>query len=656
MLSYIRNTLGMVKVEETGKYIKIDGIPTWAMQKGVMRIWKTSRINTYMFKEIKMNSLVIHRFFAVDFVFILEKMIEFKRVGVPARTLNRIKDLMFQNTWLKRTLFPFKSRLDKSQLKQMIWPPKDYQAKFFDDYDQLKERYGLNGYLLAAAAGAGKTFTALSLAAMLKSTRVVVVCPKNATKKVWESEVNTLYKQPESSWVYQDGNPYRGERFVIYHYQAIEKAIADVKKYKTKNTLLILDESHNLNEMNSLQTQRFIELCKKLEPTDIVPMSGTPFKALGSEAVPLLYMLDPMFDAEAERRFKKIYGSDGKRGLDILSHRIGLISFKVGKPELGLKEPIFKEVKVKLKNGQDFTLDAIKEKMRVYIEERFEYYDKRFDKDTARFEQIMAMYDAAPRNAAEEKEYETYKKNLQALRAERNTSTFFNGEVMQFCNTFEKNRIIPKLDPKIVAEYRELKTVIKYVNLKIRGEALGRVLGKIRNDCFTAMGMVIDFQGICETTEKKTVVFSTSVEAIEAVGERLLKEGMEPVLVYGKTTKNLPAIVEQFGKDENINPLCATYQSLSTAVPLVMADVMVLINSPYRSYVREQAISRIHRLGATTQTTIYECVLDTGKVPNISTRNVDILAWSQEMVSLLMGMPQTFKTNVSVEEYGLLED
>ena len=91
-----------------------------------------------------------------------------------------------------------------------------------------------------------------------------------------------------------------------------------------------------------------------------------------------------------------------------------------------------------------------------------------------------------------------------------------------------------------------------------------------------------------------------------------------------------------------INPLIATYQSLSTAVPLTVADTMIMVNAPFRDYIHQHAISRIHRIGADTQVTVYIASLDTNGVPNLSTRSIDILAWSQTQVEQIMNMKSPF--------------
>lgn len=644
MFSALRRAMGAVSVSENANDIIVDGIPAGIMTRDIARIWKTSRINTYMFSSIGRNRFILPKFFGVELLYMVDQMIDFGNLNVSSRTLNQIKTGLLENTWLRSINENHDNVLDFKRLRNLIYTPKDYQQEFFDTYNANKTRYNLNGYLLAAAAGAGKTYTALALSEMLDAQKVVIVCPKNATLKVWQDSVKSLFKKTPSCWVLAEGKPYRNEKFVVIHFEALAKASQLVNKLKTDRTVLILDESHNLNDVKSLQTQRFLDLVKDLDPIDVLPMSGTPIKALGAEAIPLLTMLDPMFKPTVAERFKRIYGRDGARSLDILKHRIGLLSFKVEKERLGLAKPVMKEFKVRIPNGDAFTLDAIRADMQNFISARFDYYRKRSKEDHARYEECLRAYEAKITSAQERQLYKEYRALV--TRLSKDKSRFKDSEVIQATNTFERNTIIPKLPRHLVADFKEAKTIVKYLDLKIQGEALGSVLGKARSQCHVEMSKYIDFRAICETTKKKTVIFSTSVDVVEATEQRLKDIGMAPLAVYGKTNANLAQIVRGFDKDPRLNPLCATYQSLSTAVPLTMADTMIMIDSPFRAYIREQAISRIHRLGATTQTTVYECRLDTGDKPNISTRSVDILAWSQQQVSAIMGIDSPFDASI----------
>src|SRR5690606_11690956 len=146
-------------------------------------------------------------------------------------------------------------------------------------------------------------------------------------------------------------------------------------------------------------------------------------------------------------------------------------------------------------------------------------------------------------------------------------------------------------------QFKGARSVVKYVNLKIMGEALGGVLGKARSQCPVDMAKHIDIGEIVDNAEKKTLIFTSLVEVVETLRDKVIADGYTPAVVYGSTNKDLPKILSTFYKNEDVNPLIATYQSLSTAVPLTAANTIVLINQPFRSAIREQTIARAARLG-----------------------------------------------------------
>ena len=162
----------------------------------------------------------------------------------------------------------------------------------------------------------------------------------------------------------------------------------------------------------------------------------------------------------------------------------------------------------------------------------------------------------------------------------------------------------------------------------------------------------INFKAIIDDAEKKTVIFSTYVEVLEESMKILRNLGYKPLGVYGQYTKDLSNIVGRFGKEEDINPLVATYASLSTAVPLVMANTVIMINSPFRAYIQDQAISRVHRLGNDTPTYIYQTYLDTGEHMNISTRSQAILQITSQMVQEITGMKNPYLEATAVDDEG----
>jgi superfamily II DNA or RNA helicase len=662
MFSGIRRLLGNIKVVQTDKEIVISGLPTGMVQRDISKIWKTSRINKYMFTTASSSSLAFPLFFAPDVYYMLDTMTTHRSRWTNVRTISKIKDLLMTETWLRDTQLEPTPRVDLKRLKNLIYNPLDYQQKFFESYDRLTQQYHLRGYLLSAVAGSGKTYISLALAECLGAERIVVICPKNAIDRVWYKEITGLFRKPQTHWIYAHGKPYKDERIAVFHYESLDKAMEMIPTLRSSNTVVILDESHNLNEVSSLRTQLFLKLVDELQVQDVLWMSGTPIKALGGESIPLLKSIDPYFTQDVQERFKKIYGRDGNRGVDILRERMGVISYKVEKHQLGLDKPIMKKLAVVIPNGKDYTLSAIRKDMQAFITERFAYYKSRAKADQAFYDECIALHRETVKGGANRASLAIYIEDVKVIQRNKGDARFCAEEIKR-SNDYEKRFIIPSLPKEYRNRFKDVKSVIKYLNLKIQGEALGRVLGRKRIQCHVDMVPHLDFKGVCNSTEKKTVVFTSFVEALEATKTHLNNTGMNPVAVYGKTNSELNNTIRMFEKQEDLNPLIATYQSLSTAVPLVMADTMIMINSPFRAYIHEQAISRIHRLGADTQTVVYEAYLDTGNEPNISTRSGDILAWSQAQVEAILGLKSPYiienaddGVTISAEEYGLKEE
>ena len=96
-------------------------------------------------------------------------------------------------------------------------------------------------------------------------------------------------------------------------------------------------------------------------------------------------------------------------------------------------------------------------------------------------------------------------------------------------------------------------------------------------------------------------------------------------------------MMRQFEKDPQINPVCATMQSLSEAVPVTAASTVVLLNRPWRQAMYEQVVARADRLGQIYPVTVYEPTLDTGGEPNVSSTTDDILGYVREAINAIVG-------------------
>lgn len=649
MFDQFRSVFGGVTVKETNTEIVVSGIRAKDIVRDMDKYWKTTRITQNIFNTVSGNSFSFYKFFAPEITYILDNIKLYRHRWTSVKAINGIIEAMETETWLKNTKPVDKAsvpgRLNFSKLPNLYFTPKPYQMEYFENYSYRLDQYGLKGDLIAAAAGSGKTFIMSALAEMLEASLIVVFCPKAVLESVWVESVNEMFKTPQTIW--HSGKPmaYTGQRWIICHYDAMPKLMEifqDPDTYQGKKIVTILDESHNMNDPNSARSMQYQAMVKLLDSENNIQGSGTPVKALGAEIITLLRVVDPLFTPAVEAKFRKIYGKEASKGLDIIRHRLGLVSYKVEKGEVdeALLPPIMRPYPIKVPDGDRFTLPAIKKVMEAFIKERTAYYLKRRPADLAFWDNCVKTARERLKDRQAKIEFDEYLHLVHLI--SRTPDPRFLGDEMKRANAFEKNVFEKLLPQNMVNQFRDVKSVIKYVNLKIQGEVLGRVVGGMRIEANVAMVPYIDWVGIVESTQKKTIMFTSFVEAVDAAETHTIKLGMKPLVVYGKNTNDLPNHVKRFDSDPDLNPLLATYASLSTGVRLTIADTMILLNSPFRAYILEQAISRIYRLGQDSQTYVYQCTLDTGDVPNISTRSADILEWSTQQVESILGIKSPF--------------
>ena len=667
--------ISSVYIEERNNVVNIKTPNTFDFISDITKKWNSSKITNNIFTKQTKKEVEFELFFAVEIYYIVTKLLEWKinsrvldnpnmrYVRTPASVLKSIKVELENKTWLNSIFGSNKNiitnRLDLNKINDMVFKPLDYQENFISYYNQHLDQYHLKGSLLFSSPGTGKTYTSLTVANCLGNSidHVIVLSPNNALDRVWRKSLEygnsgCLFKERQSFWISNSNISYTNEKYIIVNYEYLNKLMDLVKALKNKRFMIILDESHNFNEISSLRTQLFIDLCRTTKSENIILMSGTPIKALGRETIPLFSAIDPFFTPKVEERFKSIYGLTKNVAADILSYRLGLVTFKVEKAVLNLAPPIHKEVKIKIPNGDEFTLEVIKEKMTQYINEREKYYSEKSKEDKERFFSILNIYKDTLKTKENINEFNKYLSMLEMIRqADKMHDLHSVLDIMKIANSYEKH-IMSQLSSEDKKEFRELKTIYKYVSLKIQGECLGNVLGKERTRCNVELAKYVDYTQIIDSAEKKTLIFTSFVNVLQEVNDILKNIGYKPLVVYGNTNKELNSIVERFDNDPDINPLVATFQSLSTAVPLTMADNLILLNQPFRDYILNQAISRIHRLNTDTQVFLYDILLDTGDKPNISTRSADILEWSQKQIDDILGV--NLDTSISnIEENSL---
>lgn len=798
MLNKAFNRLtGFADVEQRGNVIIISGVSASTLARDMKYIWNTSKIAGSMFIKATWSEIRIPTFFALEFQYILQKLIDSRGLQTSKRILKNVVEALETQTWIANISTPQSPWLDRAKLKEIIYPKLlPHQAEFLDIYESTRKRYGLRGMLLAAAPGAGKaqplyskirtpsgwttmgairvgdvvstpdgstgnvvglfpqgvkdiyevtltsgersrcclehlwpvwvpdsdlaeiidtkqiigrlksepvyfavlsetsntrvlseiesiefvgqeeaqcimidhpdhlyitddyivthnTVSGCSIALTTNATKVIIVSPMNAIHKVWQKTLQTEFHEPQDPYVYKDtpNQLQPQKKWHIFHYEALEKAVELAKLFRGEKVCIIIDECHNFNEIKSMRTQRLLELGSVSKSEDIIWMSGTPVKALGFETIPLLKSIDPFFNEPTENAFRKMFGKDAKRTLDILAHRLGLVSHTVPKSEFMAEEPIYETIKVKMPHAEKYTLAELAKVMQAFVDERTVYYKDHKAEFQRIYDKCIDIHRATLKSPAEVAAFKEYQNTIQYL-IRNGFDTRRDGELAILTNKYEKNVIHPSLPQELRKPFANAKSVIKYVELKIRGECLGRILTKERIQCHVDMLQHIDFKYMINGVKKKTLIFTNYVAVVNKCAEVLSAQGFKPLKVHAETNAELTSIISRFDKDPAINPLIATYDSLSTAVPLTMANGIIFLNNPWRSYIKDQAIARAWRVGQDSQVYGFDVILDTGSVPNISSRSLDIMQWSKDQVDRIMGT--TGASEVSVEHYGMV--
>lgn len=562
-------------------------------------------------------------------------------------------------------------KIDKSKLNKIFNNIKlfDYQDKFIDDCIWKSKLLGLNGYLLDAAAGSGKTFLSISLAEMLDADTIIVVCPKKAVNDVWDETINRIYKEPQSysmslPVLHGPSKPAGfdiNDRFIVCHYESLGKLNDYLNSIKIPNKryFTVLDECHSLNSHNSERSIQFRELVSKIDPIFCLWMSGTPIKALGTETMTMFATIDRLFDKSVYKSFLKVFGISGVYAISVMAHRLQLVRSEIKTNGSGVEQYTHK-VKVTLQNGADYTLKTISNKMIDYVKERKEYYQKNAKKYEDDFFSSIEVYRSRVVKGRGDTSFfradlEDYLSKAKTLHNGYSPTDPKHKQYVLECNHYEDKVIIPRLPNDVKKVFRKAKSVYKYVELTIMGEALGNILGKARSRCNADMvkQLVTDAKVISEDGEiyqsnlpdlilnaqAKTIIFTDYVEVVKETEYQLKLKGFKPISIFGETTSGngLALQTKIFKEDSEINPLITTYKTLSEAVPLTEANRVIFLNLPFRSGTYEQAVKRANRIGQTLDVDLFEVTLDTGEEPNISTRNEDILKWSEEQVALILG-------------------
>lgn len=622
--------------EVDNKHIKITNFPVYQFISDLSYVFKTGRMRNLFdvtFSFFGKGNFIVHNFFLPELLYMLN-------VVPRKRYYDELKNQLLIKSWLSKTLLNYNSLIDNNKIKKdIIFTLKPYQEEFINIYNDKKQKYNLKGYILALNMGLGKTLTSLALFHGLHKDAVVIIAPKNTLHHTWRNEINKIFRTPKSSWIIGE-TPKKSDYYIV-NYESIEKLNSLLPFLMNKNIGFVVDESHNFRNVETKRVEHLSNFVKLTKCNDVLFMSGTPIKALGTEMIPVLQIIDPYFDDESREIFKKVFGLSVPIALDVLNNRLGLIMYRKTKSEsVILPDKFHHDIKIKTPNGKEYVLDKVKDDIRNFVKEREIYYKLNSYKYHQDYNECMEFLKTSPNiNPMELNNYIIVVDELK----KRGYDTFDKAliERVKKINIYEKNVLIPILPNELKKKFKSSRAVVKYINLKIMGEVLGGFLNRLRSKMYQEIIRNSPIIDLIKKSTKKTICFTTFKEVVDVTNEYLKSRKFNPLNVYGDNKGLNDVIIEQFKKDINANPLIATIQSLSTGVTLIEANTVIFLNPPYRSVDYEQAYSRVYRIGQESEVNIYNFSLDTGNEPNLSTRMDDIMSWSKEMFSGIVGLEET---------------
>lgn len=638
-------------VEKVGSYYVVSGINLNAFEIDLRTNFGTSVIFNRMIVKINSRKFKIHQFFMVELAWILDhfttnknkRQVDRYRVGMYK--YKGLYDEIKSKTWIESTFNTYAPYNVDKALKDFVYSPYPDQRQFLDDYARIKFGYQLRGCLLDAEPGSGKTFTSLVWSAMISPYKTLIVVPKHLVNKPWVNEMtNNYFKKAPKIWTSLDNtNPLDHmdcQYFIIYKENLrrgeYDKLISAMSKNGKEPIKVIVDESHNYNEHKSQQTQGLIELCTNSYVSDVLFMSGTPIKAQGRETFALFTIIDKFFDKFVQDDFLKMYGRDNAFLNEMLAHRLGRIKYTITKIEGMDKPPEPILVPISFPGAERYTLSSIRAEMMNFITERVAYYNKVLPDYVRDWNVFVNHYRTWIKgDQLEEMELNQYVETVNYFR-KHGYNNFTDADKSKFCHKVEA-KIENELRGDDLKYFRNIKSAVKYVGLKIRGEALGRVLSKARMEAVRDIIRHADLPSRINAVQKKTVIYTSYIEVIRELMNYFEEVGVNSAYVHGENSSEIDKIVNQFAVDKNLNPLITTYNTLREGYPLIMANQLILMNAPFRSYELKQTIARIYRKGQDAECFVYMIDLDTGAEENITSRSIDIMEWSKEQVDVLLG-------------------
>lgn len=587
------------------------------------------------------NGLCFHHFFALEASKIFEELAYkygfsyYKKIAVQ----------LWDKTWLKEFAEPpTGDKLSLAPLSAIRFELKDYQREFIEQYPLLKRKLSLRGTVLSFDQGLGKTLTATSLAECLGKKRVYIVCP-NTLRDVWQQELRKYYAKYDDPLVAKReiyihgsaGQEYSGKdcRFVVVNNEAIAKIFNTIGDVPGEDSMLILDEGHNFRNFKGSRTVELLQLRDKIGCDDVLPMSGTPIKATPNEIIPVLLLIDKMFDMDAAKTYNALFDIDDVATKNVVQERFGKIIYRKRKADV-LDLPRKRELTLSYQtdNSEQYLLENVTPVINQRFLEIYAVKMNALGKERDKYAEYTMRYSNS--GAMERDKYLMWVQNYASQNRSAGREGNWHDITVNQMEAYADKYIIPNVPKEVLNDFRTVHAQVLLTRRSAMGEAIGEILPKMRTQMFLDLWEEnkADIIKRIQECPNKTVIFTIFLPVAKKIYEDL-KDTVGAVLVTGDVKATRTDVIEQFKNDDDIQAIVATSQTLSTGVTLVEASQMFFFGTPWRSADYSQASDRIHRIGQLNEVTIFNAMLGTTK-PNLSTRMQAILQWSERMFGTII--------------------
>lgn len=599
------------------------------------KLFFSTAVNGILFKNAAIR---FHKYFALELYFIFEKLYDITRRGIYKSAMNALSNEPCVSKYFTPPLSlpsDVTSRLDMLSVK--LFP---FQQHFIESYYNAKNKLGLDGMILAYEAGLGKTFTAIAAVWAFNIMPCIITAPLS-TLAGWKKSILRMIPGIKESQV-KISNEYNPNKdkdkwlFYICNYERMEMAIEHAKYAKSNVVSLLIDESHNMRNMDTKRVQTLIHLKNTLNIHNIIAISGTPIKALASELVGIMSIIDPEFDEKARMIFKRIYSRNSYDPISasVLRNKLSMY-IERKKQEDSIKLPPLERynVFVKLSDPTPYLCETVKDEIWKYVHEYMPEYQKEVQPNFDKLEKMIQ--NPVFTNNIEKEKIDKYI-NLVKIKMHNPFDERLK-EDPGYIKYFETEMLRPLSSESTKEIIAIRRNCTSYVQILL-GRGIGEyfVRGKIRAIVQMVKENSNEIAKIIKSGEMKTLIFSTFMEPLYSVKDELEKVDIGCVLHVG----GMDAMVtmNEFKQDDK-QALLATAQSVGTGTDgyQFIANQLIHLNISYRSVDLDQNSARIHRQGTPASVIkIFFLRLDTGNQPNILERESDINMWSRAMFKMII--------------------